>query len=259
MLAQTPAAPPKSPAPAAKTPATKATAPAKPAAAKPASVKPAVKAAAPKPAPEPPRPPRPDGVYAVFTIVQGPDPVGTIVARLYEKEMPITAGNFIALATGAKAWPDPKTGQLVKRPLYNGLTFHRVIPGFMIQGGDPLGTGTGGTKAIPDEYAPGLRFDKPGLLAMANAGPNTGSSQFFITERSPIPHLDGRHPIFGEVVEGYELVEKIARVPRDASDKPNVPVVMKSVKIERYPAPVPATKKSAAPAKKAASPAPAKK
>jgi peptidyl-prolyl cis-trans isomerase A (cyclophilin A) len=129
----------------------------------------------------------------------------------------------------------------------------------MIQGGDPLGTGTGGTKAIPDEYAPGLRFDKPGLLAMANAGPNTGSSQFFITERSPIPHLDGRHPIFGEVVEGYELVEKIARVPRDASDKPNVPVVMKSVKIERYPAPVPAAKKSAAPAKKAASPAPAKK
>lgn len=255
MLAQTPAAPAKSPAPATKAPAA-----AKPAGTvKPAAAKPAVKAAAPKPAPEPPRPPRPDGVYAVFTIVQGADPVGTIVARLYEKEQPITVGNFIGLATGAKAWPDPKTRALVKRPLYNGLTFHRVIPGFMIQGGDPLGNGTGGTQAIADEFAPGLRFDKPGLLAMANAGPGTGSSQFFITERSPIPHLDGRHPIFGEVVEGYELVEKIARVPRDGGDKPEVPVVMKTVKIERYPAPAPAQKKAATPAKKAAAPVPAKK
>ena len=228
-----------------------ATATAKPAtaAAKPAAAKPA-------PAPAPPAVQRPDGVYATFNIVQGAQPMGTIVIRLYEKEQPLTVANFIGLARGTKAWPDPKTRQLVKRPLYNGLTFHRVIPGFMIQGGDPLGNGMGGTEAIKDEFSPELRFNKTGLLAMANAGPNTGSSQFFITDRPSIPHLDGKHPIFGEVIEGQDLVEKIARVDRDDNDKPRVPVVMKTVTIDRFPKVAPA--KPAAPKPAAAKPAAAK-
>ncbi len=195
---------------------------------------------------------RAPGLYATFTITQGGQPFGTIVARLFEKEMPLTVGNFTALARGTKLFTDPKTGQRVKRPLYNGLTFHRVIPNFMIQGGDPMGTGMGGTDVIKDEFAPGIKFDKPGLLAMANAGPNTGSSQFFITERSPIPHLDGKHPIFGEVIEGQDVVEKIARVPRDDNDKPRTAVVMRSVRIERFPKAAPAAPAKAAPAKPAA-------
>lgn len=243
-LAQTPAKPPAAPSTA--KPST-----AKPAASKPAASKPAT----------PPVPDRPDGVYATFTIVQGNEPMGTIVAKLYEKEMPITVGNFIALARGTKPWRDPKTKQVIRKPLYNGLTFHRVIPGFMIQGGDPTGTGMGGTEVIKDEYNPALKFDKPGLLAMANAGPNTGSCQFFITERPTLPHLDGKHPIFGEVIEGQDVVEKIARVPRGENDKPNVPVIMKTVRIDRYPRTAPASKPS--PAKttpsKPAAPAPAKK
>lgn len=205
---------------------------------------------------------RPDGVYAVFDIVQGADPktaapLGKIVCKLYEKESPITVANFIGLATGTKLWPDPKTRQKVKRPLYNGLTFHRVIPGFMIQGGDPLGSGMGGTDTIPDEFDLGLKFDRPGVLAMANAGPNTGSSQFFITE-GPTPHLNGKHTIFGQVVEGQEVVEKIARVPRDSRDKPREPVIMRSVKIERWPPPPAAAKPRPAAAKpKPATPKPA--
>jgi cyclophilin family peptidyl-prolyl cis-trans isomerase len=120
----------------------------------------------------------------------------------------------------------------VKRPLYNGLTFHRVIPGFMIQGGDPTGTGMGSTDVIKDEFHPTLKFDTPGKLAMANAGPGTGSCQFFITE-APTPHLNGRHTIFGQVVEGQELVTRIARVPKAGGDKPATPVVIAKVSFER--------------------------
>lgn len=242
-------------------------APAKPAAAKPAAAKPApgapkpaaAKPAAVKPAPEPPGPVRPDGVYATFDIVHGTEPLGKIVAKLFEKESPVTVKNFIDLATGRKQFTDPKTGQRVARPLYNGLTFHRVIPDFMIQGGDPMGSGMGGTDTIKDEFDLDLKFDRPGLLAMANAGPGTGSCQFFITER-PTPHLNMRHTIFGEVIEGQQLVSQIARVPRDGADKPRTPLVMKRVSIERFPRPAAgaAPVKKAAPAKPAAAkPAPA--
>jgi peptidyl-prolyl cis-trans isomerase A (cyclophilin A) len=250
-----PTATPAKPAPSAAKPAAAAAKPAT-AAAKPAAAAPKPAAAKPAPAPAPPAVQRPDGVYATFNIVQGAQPMGAVVIRLFEKEQPLTVANFIGLARGTKAWQDPKTRQLVKRPLYNGLTFHRVIPGFMIQGGDPLGTGMGGTEAIKDEFSPDLRFNKTGLLAMANAGPNTGSSQFFITDRPSVPHLDGKHPIFGEVIEGQDLVEKIARVERDDSDKPRVPVIMKTVTIDRFPKVAPA--KPAAPKPAAAKPAPAK-
>ncbi|MGH9672634.1 MAG: peptidylprolyl isomerase, partial [Bryobacteraceae bacterium] len=159
----------------------------------------------------------------------------SIVIKLHEKESPITVKNFTDLARGLKEWPDPKTGQRVKRPLYNGLTFHRVIPSFMIQGGDPLGNGTGGTDMIKDEFHPSLKFDGPGKLAMANAGLGTGSSQFFITERESIAHLDGKHTIFGQVIEGQDVVNNIARVPRDANDKPRTPVRIVRVLIQREP------------------------
>jgi cyclophilin family peptidyl-prolyl cis-trans isomerase len=185
---------------------------------------------APKPAAaktEPAKPSREPGLYATIVTSQG-----TIVAKLFEKEAPITVKNFVGLATGTKPWPDPKTGQPVKRPLYSGLTFHRVIPGFMIQGGDPLGTGTGGTDPIKDEFHPEMQFDRPGRFGMANAGPGTGSSQFFITE-VPTPHLNGRHTVFGQVVEGQDVVEKIARVPRGANDRPTTPVRMVRVTIKR--------------------------
>jgi peptidyl-prolyl cis-trans isomerase A (cyclophilin A) len=158
--------------------------------------------------------------------------MGPIVIKLFEKESPITVKNFVDLAGGKKAWTDPKTGEPVKKPFYNGLIFHRVIPGFMIQGGDPLGTGQGGTEEIPDEFNPSLSFDRPGRLAMANRGPDTGSSQFFITE-TPQPHLTGRHTIFGQVVRGQSVVDKIARVPRDESDKPNTPVRITTVTVRR--------------------------
>jgi len=190
---------------------------------------------------------RAPGLYATFVTSQG-----SIVVKFYEKESPITVKNFVALAQGTKAFADPKTGQRVSRPLYNGLTFHRVIPGFMIQGGDPLGNGTGGTDAIPDEFYPTLKFDQPGRLAMANAGPKTGSCQFFITE-VPTPSLNGLHTIFGQVVEGQDVVTKIARVPRDGNDKPRTPVKIVSVDITREgppPAPAAPAVKKAAPATK---------
>jgi peptidyl-prolyl cis-trans isomerase A (cyclophilin A) len=180
-----------------------------------------------KPAAAPAKPEREPGLYA--TIVTNH---GTIVGKLYEKESPITVRNFVGLARGTKLWTDPKTGQRVKRPLYNGLTFHRVIPGFMIQGGDPLGTGAGGTDEIPDEFHPSLKFDRPGVFGMANAGPKTGSCQFFITEVAT-PHLNGGHTIFGQVVEGMDVVTKIATVPTGANNKPRTPVRMTKVTIER--------------------------
>ncbi len=227
----------------------------KPAAPKPTAVKPAVAPA--KPAREP-------GTYAYFTITQGAATLGTIVTKMFADESPITVKNFSDLAMGRKEWLNPKTGVRSKTPLYNGLTFHRVIPGFMIQGGDPLGTGTGGTEAIPDEFHPTLKFDVPGRLAMANAGPGTGSCQFFITE-GPTPHLNGRHTIFGQVVEGMDLVTRIANVPKSRGDMPAVPVKMRVVvRREGYPvtaAPKPAAPKPAVvkPKPAAAKPAPATK
>jgi peptidyl-prolyl cis-trans isomerase A (cyclophilin A) len=136
---------------------------------------------------------------------------GEIVVKLLPDKAPKTVENFVSLAEGTREWSDPKSGQKVKRPLYDGTIFHRVIPDFMIQGGDPLGTGTGGPGyKFADEIGPDNKFSKPGLLAMANAGPNTNGSQFFITE-VPTPWLDKGHTIFGEVVRGNELVGKIAR------------------------------------------------
>jgi len=135
--------------------------------------------------------------------------VGDIVVKLFPEKAPKTVENFVGLAEGTKEWKDPKSGQMVKRPLYDGTVFHRVLPQFMIQGGDPLGNGTGGPGyKFADEIGPDNKFSKPGLLAMANAGPNTNGSQFFITE-VPTPWLDKGHTIFGEVVKGFDLVGKI--------------------------------------------------
>jgi peptidyl-prolyl cis-trans isomerase A (cyclophilin A) len=166
------------------------------------------------------------GLFAKIETTQG-----TIVVKLFEKEAPKTVANFVGLAEGTKEWTDPKTGQKVKRPLYDGLIFHRVIPDFMIQGGDPLGTGTGGPGyRFEDEFNPALKFDRPGLLAMANAGPNTNGSQFFITD-APTPWLNNHHTIFGEVVDGLDVVKKIARVPKGPNDRPNTPVVINKITI----------------------------
>lgn len=199
---------------------------------------------------DPAKPARPDGLYATISTS-----MGDITVQLFEKESPITVKNFMDLALGRKAWTDPKTGQRVRRPLYNGLIFHRVIPGFMIQGGDPEGTGMGGTDKIPDEFHPTLKFDIPGRLAMANAGPGTGSSQFFLTE-VPTPHLNGAHTIFGQIVDGQPLVKQIANVPRNAQGRPNTPVVIRKITFERVGPGAPVNPPPAAP--KAAPKAPAK-
>ncbi len=140
--------------------------------------------------------------------------MGDVKIKLYLDKAPITAGNF---------------KDLVEQGFYDGIIFHRVIDGFMIQGGDPTGTGTGGSdKVIPDEFGEGLKHNRKGILSMANSGPNTGRSQFFIT-LVPTPHLDGKHAIFGEVVEGMDVVEKIGKVETDARDKPIKDVVMTKV------------------------------
>lgn len=176
---------------------------------------------------------RDPGLYVTFQTTQG-----TIVCRLFEKEAPITVKNFVDLAEGNKEWKDPKTGAMKKSRYYDGLIFHRVIPDFMIQGGDPTGTGMGGPGyKFKNEYTPSIKFDKAGRLAMANAGRDTNGSQFFITE-APVG-LDARdYTIFGQVVEGLDVVKKIARVPKTPSNKerPLQPVVMKKVTIERVPA-----------------------
>jgi peptidyl-prolyl cis-trans isomerase A (cyclophilin A) len=157
---------------------------------------------------------------------------GTITAELFADKTPITVANFVDLATGKKEYTDPKTGQKKKSNFYDGLTFHRVIPNFMIQGGDPLGTGTGGPGyQFQDEIVPDLAFDKPGYLAMANSGPGTNGSQFFITVAAT-PWLTGRHTIFGRVVKGQEVVDAISQLPRDSSDRPQTPVVIKKVTIK---------------------------
>jgi peptidyl-prolyl cis-trans isomerase A (cyclophilin A) len=171
---------------------------------------------------------RTPGTYAVFETTQG-----NIVIRLLEKEAPKTVANFVGLAEGTKEFRDAKSGQKVMRPFYDGLAFHRVIPNFMIQGGCPLGTGTGdpGYK-FEDEFHSSLRHDKPGKLSMANAGPNTNGSQFFITVAAT-PWLDNHHAIFGEVVEGQEVADKISKAARDKNDRPLQAVVLQKVTIER--------------------------
>jgi peptidyl-prolyl cis-trans isomerase A (cyclophilin A) len=159
--------------------------------------------------------------------------MGDIVIQLFDDKAPKTVANFVGLASGTKEWTDPKTGEKVKRPLYNGTIFHRVIPGFMIQGGDPLGNGTGGPGyKFEDEFSPDLRHNKAGILSMANAGPNTNGSQFFITHQ-PTPFLDGKHSVFGEVVKGQEVVIAIGAVSRDLRDRPIKDVVLKEVVITR--------------------------
>ena len=160
---------------------------------------------------------------------------GDIVLRLFSNDAPKTVENFVGLAAGEKEWVHPGSGAKSKKPLYDGVIFHRVIPNFMIQGGDPLGQGTGdpGYK-FEDEFQSGRRFDKPGILAMANSGPNSNGSQFFITV-APTPHLNNRHTIFGEVVQGYEVVVKISQMPRDRRDKPNEAVVIKKVQLSDKP------------------------
>lgn len=158
---------------------------------------------------------------------------GNFKVRLFPSKAPKTVENFVGLAEGTKEWTDPKSGEKVKKPLYKDVIFHRVIPDFMIQGGDPLGNGTGGPGyQFEDEFHPELKHDKPGILSMANAGPGTNGSQFFVTVAAT-PWLDGKHTIFGEVVEGYEVVEKISEVPRGSMDRPKKDIVIKQIKIER--------------------------
>lgn len=157
---------------------------------------------------------------------------GTITCNLLSKEAPNTVANFVGLATGTKEFKDPQTGQMVKRPYYNGLTFHRVIPGFMIQGGDPLGNGTGGPGYQFDNENTNMSFNSPGVLAMANAGPNTNGSQFFITV-APTPSLQGSYNVFGQVTSGQDVADKISNTPRDSNDKPITPVVIESITIQK--------------------------
>jgi len=166
------------------------------------------------------------GLYAVLDTT-----LGEVTCQLFPEKAPKTVENFVGLAQGSKEFRDPKTRQNTKRAFYDGLNFHRVIPQFMIQGGCPLGTGTGdaGYK-FEDEFSKDLKFDKPGKLAMANAGPGTNGSQFFITVAAT-DWLTNHHTIFGEVVKGYEVVEKISKVPRDRGDRPSTPVVLTAVKI----------------------------
>ena len=158
---------------------------------------------------------------------------GTVVVRLFPDHAPKTVRNFVELAEGGRQWTDPRTGRATTDKLYDGTIFHRVIPDFMIQGGDPLGSGRGGPGyKFADEIHPDLRFDRPYLLAMANAGPGTNGSQFFITV-VPTPHLNGRHTIFGEVVDGREVVDRISQTQTDRNDRPVQDVVLESVSIER--------------------------
>jgi len=172
---------------------------------------------------------RQPGLYATFSTSEG-----TIVCRLFEQDAPITVKNFVELAEGSREWTHPRTREKSSSRLYDGTVFHRVIPNFMIQGGDPEGTGMGGpgykfqdeTKGSPH------KFDKAGKLAMANSGPNTNGSQFFITV-APTPWLTGNHTIFGEVIEGQEVADKITAVPRSRQDRPLKDVELTSVKIER--------------------------
>ncbi len=219
------AAPPATPA---EKPATPADTPA-PSAEKPAPTPPA--AAAKPTAPETPAVSahkHGPGVYAHITTNHG-----AMIAKLFDKDAPKTVENFVGLAEGKKQWRNPRTNTMVRRPYYNNLTFHRIIPGFMIQGGDPEGTGMGGPGfEFADEFNAKLRHSKAGILSMANKGPDTNGGQFFIT-LVPTPHLNDRHSVFGELVEGTDTLRAIGKVPTGAQNKPVKPVVIKSIRIER--------------------------
>lgn len=168
------------------------------------------------------------GLYAIFHTSKG-----EITCILYEKEAPKTIDNFVGLANGTREWKDSGTGEKLKKRFYDGLIFHRVITDFMIQSGDPEGTGRGGPGySFEDEFDPDLKFDKPGRLAMANAGPNTNGSQFFITH-VPTPWLNNKHTIFGQVVEGQDVVNTIGKVKKDRRDKPLEDVVIQKLEIKR--------------------------
>lgn len=167
-------------------------------------------------------------MIAVFETNQG-----TFKIKLFADKAKKTVENFVGLAEGTKEFTDADTGKPVKRPFYDGLIFHRVIEGFMIQGGDPKGTGTGGPGyRFEDEFDASLKHDKAGILSMANAGPNTNGSQFFITV-APTPHLNNRHTVFGEVTEGLDVVMKISRVKVGPMDRPVDPVKIVSLKIQK--------------------------
>jgi peptidyl-prolyl cis-trans isomerase A (cyclophilin A) len=168
-------------------------------------------------------------VYAHFMTSEG-----NFTARLFEAETPNTVANFIGLAEGSKEWNDPRTGRKVKEPYYNGTIFHRVIDGFMIQGGDPLGSGTGGPGFnFADEFHPKLRHSKAGILSMANRGPNTNGGQFFIT-LAETSWLDNKHSVFGEITDGMDVVSRIGHTPTSKpGDQPVKPITIQSVTIER--------------------------
>ena len=168
------------------------------------------------------------GTYATFDTT-----MGKIVCRLFEKDAPTTVKNFTDLAEGKRDWSDNVSGKKGPGPLYNGTIFHRVIPDFMVQGGDPSGTGMGGPgyKFADETKGSPHKFDKPGKLAMANSGPNTNGSQFFITVAAT-PWLTGNHTIFGEVVEGQDVVDAITKVKRNSQDKPAQDVKINTAKIE---------------------------
>ncbi|PYQ78144.1 MAG: peptidyl-prolyl cis-trans isomerase [Acidobacteria bacterium] len=159
---------------------------------------------------------------------------GNFTARLFDAETPNTVANFIGLADGSKEWTDPRTGRKVTQPYYNGTIFHRVIEGFMIQGGDPLGQGTGGPGyTFADEFHAKLRHSKAGILSMANRGPNTNGGQFFIT-LAETPWLDNKHSVFGEITDGMDVVKKIGTTTTSKpGDRPVKPITIESVTIER--------------------------
>jgi peptidyl-prolyl cis-trans isomerase A (cyclophilin A) len=167
-------------------------------------------------------------LYAHFTTSEG-----NFTVRLFEEETPNTVANFAGLAEGSREWSDPRTNRKVKQPYYNGTVFHRVIEGFMIQGGDPLGQGTGGPGyTFADEFHPKLRHTKAGILSMANRGPNTNGGQFFIT-LAETPWLDNKHSVFGEVTEGMDVVTKIGRMATSKpGDRPVKTITIDTVTIE---------------------------
>jgi peptidyl-prolyl cis-trans isomerase A (cyclophilin A) len=168
-------------------------------------------------------------VHAEFATTEG-----SFKVRLFDQEVPDTVANFVGLAEGTKEWTHPGTHEkMTNTPFYDGIIFHRIIKGFMIQGGDPLGQGIGGPGyKFKDEFHPSLRHSKAGILSMANAGPHTNGSQFFIT-LGPTPHLDNRHAVFGEVVDGMDVVRRIGSTPTGRQDRPVKDVVINSVTITR--------------------------
>jgi peptidyl-prolyl cis-trans isomerase A (cyclophilin A) len=173
------------------------------------------------------------GTYAHFVTS-----MGNFTLHLFDKDAPKTVANFVGLATGKKAWKDPRSGQMVHRPYYSNVLFHRVIPEFMIQGGDPLGNGTGGPGfEVPDEFNAKLRHNKVGIVSMANTGrPNTNGGQFFITVSANLARLDDHYSVFGEVIQGMDVVTAISQVKTAAENRPVTPIVIQSVRIEIVPA-----------------------